>query len=121
MPLESVHQLIEAGRQLQVDVQRHVSRGQEGERVVERRELRSELLQLGERAVAHGADSGAVADLGEVVRVSEHERTAGEVEHVELDRVDTVRKRHLERTQRVLGRERRGAAVPDPDQRPVSS
>jgi hypothetical protein len=29
--------------------------------------------------------------------------------------VDTVRKRHLERTQRVLGRQRSGAAVPDPD------
>ena len=119
VPLERLHQLVEARRQLQVDVQRHVSFRQEGERVVERRELRRELLQLGERAVAHGADCRAVADLGQIVRVGEHERAAPEVEHVELDRVDPVGERHLERTKCVLGRKRRGAAVPDADQRPI--
>ena len=55
VPLEGLHQLVETRRQLQVDVQCHVSLGKEGERFVERRELRSELLQLGKRAVAHGA------------------------------------------------------------------
>ena len=121
VPLEGVHQLVEASRQLQVDVQCDVSLGQEGERFVQRRELRSELAQLGERPVTHCADRSAVADLREVVRVGEHERATDEVEHVELDRVDAVRERHLERTQRVLGRKRRGAAVPDADQRPVFS
>ena len=99
----------------------HAGAGEAGERLVERRQLRRELAQLGERAVAHGADSRAVAHLVQVVRVREDERAAGEVEHVELDRVDARRERDLERAQRVLGRERGRAAVADPDQRAVSA
>ena len=52
--------------------------------------------------------------------MGEDERATGEVEDVELDRVDAVIERHFERAQRVLGRKRRGPAVPDADQRPVS-
>ena len=62
-----------------------------------------------------------MADLGKVVRVREHERPVREVEHVELDRVDTARERGLERPQRVLGRDRGGAAVADADQRSVAA
>ena len=90
MPHERVRDLVEPLRQLQVDVQADVAPGQERERFVESRQLRRDLPQLVERAFTHSAHGGAVADLGEIVRVGEHERPADEVEHVELDRVDTA-------------------------------
>ena len=52
VPHERVRQLVEPGRQLQVDVQRDVVPGQERERLVERRQLGRELAQLRQRAVA---------------------------------------------------------------------
>ena len=45
--------------------------------------------------------------------MSEHERPAEQVEHVELDQVDSHGDRGPERAQGVLGRERRRAAMPD--------
>ena len=111
---EPVGDLVEARRQLQVDVDADVVPGQEVEGVVERRQLRGDLPQLREGALADAARGCAMADLGKVVRVREHERPVREVEHVELDRVDTACERGLERAQRVLGRDRRRAAVADP-------
>ena len=48
--------------------------------------------------------------------MAEHERAWPRVEDVELDRVDAVLDRDLERADRVLGRKPGSAAVPDPDQ-----
>ena len=98
---------------MQPDVGRLVD--EERERLVERRQLGGDLPQPLERAVAHPSRGGAVTDLVEVVRVGEDERAPAEVEHVELDQVDPCRDRSAERAQRVLRRERRGAAVPDPE------
>ena len=47
--------------------------------------------------------------------MGEHERPV-ELEHVELDQVAAELDRERERGDRVLGRERRGAAVADPQQ-----
>ena len=106
MPLERRSELVEPLGQLQVDVHGDVGPvGEERERLVERRECRSDLPQLGERTVAHRPGGNAVTDLVEVVRVSQHEGPADEVEHVELDRVHAHSERGLEGGERVLRRE----------------
>ena len=56
---------------------------------------------------------GTVAHLLEVIGVREHERPALEVENVELDQVDAHLDRRPERAKRVLGSERRRAAMTD--------
>ena len=108
-------ELVEARPQLEVDVQPDVRSlvDEERERLVERRQLRSDLAQLLERERAHPASRGAVAHLVEVIGVREHERPARQVENVELDQVDAHLDRRAERAQRVLGSEGRRAAVTD--------
>ena len=95
--LERGRNLVEPRRQLQVDVDDDVAPREVVQRVVER-------VRVG-------------AELGE--GVTEHEWARPRVEDVELDRVDAVLDRDLERAERVLGRKPGGAAVPDPDQLPV--
>ena len=95
VPLDRGGDLVQPRRQLQVDVQRDVAVAKELEGLVQRRAVVGQLVE----------------------RVAEHERPVREREHVELDRVDAVVERGLERGQRVLGRERGRAAVPDTDQR----
>ena len=74
VPLERSSELVEPLGQLQVDVHGDFGPvGEERERLVERRECRSDLAQLGERTVAHRPGGNAVTDLVEVVRVSQHE------------------------------------------------
>ena len=77
------------------------------------------LAQRLERLLAHATRGGAVADLVEVVGVREHERAASEIEDVELDQIDSGRDGRAKRAQRVLRGERRGPAVPDPDEPPL--
>ena len=87
--------------------------GAERQRLVERREIGRDASQAFEIAAAHAAARGAVAHLAQVVRVREDERPVGEVEDVELQHVAAELHRELERRERVLGRERGGAAVAD--------
>src|SRR5437763_7444965 len=93
--------------------------GAEGEGLVQRREIGGESAQALQRASAHHAACSAVADLVQVVRMREHERPVLQIEDVELEHVATELNRELERAQRVLGRERRGTAVPDAGEIPV--
>ena len=65
----------------------HLAASDSRERLVERRQLRSDRSELRERLVPHPADGGAVAHLVETIRVSEHERPAKQIQHVELDQV----------------------------------
>ena len=62
-----------------------------------------------------------MAHLEQVVGMGDHERPVRQVEDVELDRVYPRRERHLEGSQRILRRDRRGAAVADLEQRPVAA
>jgi hypothetical protein len=61
-----------------------------------------------------------VAHLEEVVRVSQHELARAQLENVEFDEVDACFECGAKRAQRVLGGERCGAAVADPE-RPTAS
>ena len=90
VPGERGGELVEARPQLEVDVQPDPRRlvDEEGERLVERGQLGRDLAQLLERVVAYPSRRDAVADLVQVVRVGDDERSAGQVEHVELDQVD---------------------------------
>ena len=120
---ERVGELVEARRQLEVDVEPDVRRlvDEELERLLERRQLGRDGAQLGQRPLPHGPVGCAVADLVEVVGVREHERPAREVENVELDEVDAVRDGFAKRVERVLRREMRRAAMPDPEHGAVSA
>ncbi len=115
-PPQLGRELVEARLELQIDVEADVGRlvGEERERVVERRQLRRELAELGERPRADRARGAPVAHLVEVVGVRQHERAAREVEDVELDEVDALLDGRPEGAERVLGREVRRAAVADP-------
>ena len=53
-------------------------------------------------------------------RVADQQRPVRRGDDVELDRIDTLRQRRLERLERVLRREQRRAAMTDADHRPVS-
>ena len=108
-------ELVEALPQLEVDVQSDAGRlvDEERERVVERRQLGSDLAQLLERERAHPARRGTVTHLLEAVGVREHERPPLEVENVELDQVDAHLDGRPERAKGVLGSERRRAAMTD--------
>ena len=86
---------------------------EERERVVERRQLGSDLAELLERERAHPARRGTVTHLLEAVGVREHERPPLEVEDVELDQVDAHLDGRPERAKGVLGSERRRAAMTD--------
>src|SRR5207248_9276116 len=81
---------------LAVDVEADVRAGEERERLLEVQRRSPELAQ----------------------RVRDGEAAVSELDHVELDEVDPAANRRLERPQRVLGLERRGAAVPDPKDAP---
>src|SRR6266516_1681135 len=121
VPPNRVDELPLVPERLHVELEADVAPGDEFERLLERRQLGRDLPQLGQRALAHAAGRRAVADLHEVVRVREDERPIGEIEDVDLDEVDAVVDRGLERAERVLGRERGRAPVADLDDRPLAS
>ena len=87
---DRARQLIEAGSQLEIDVQADAGRFVHEERkgIVEGRQLRGKRAQRVEREVAHPAARGSVAHLVEMIRMGEHERASSEIEDVELDQVD---------------------------------
>ncbi len=62
-----------------------------------------------------------MADLVQVVGVRDDHLAAFELQHVELDEVDSGSDRGPEGRDRVLRRERGRAAVPDPEHPAVSS
>ena len=99
---------------LDVCVQADRGRGEELERLRQGRQLGRDFSQLRKPEWANVAGSHAVAHFEQIVRVGEHERAVGEVEHVELDEVDIELHGAAEGRQRVLGLERRGAAMTDP-------
>ena len=116
-------ELVQARRQLQVDVEPDLLRlvDEERERLLERRQLGRELAELVEGARTHGALGRAVAHLVEPVRVGQDERPARKIEDVELDEVDTVRDRLAKGAERVLRGEVRGSAMTDPEHRAVAA
>ena len=120
MPPQRRRELVETGLELEVDVQPDVVClvGEERERVVERGQLRCDLAERCEGHAADPAGSDTVAHLLEVVGVGEHERAANEVEHVELDHVDTAVPGGAERAQGVLRSEHGCATMPDAQHRP---
>ena len=94
---------------------------EEGERLVERREVGSDRTQLGEGEPAQRPGRRAVADLVQVVGVRDDELAGAEAEHVELDEVHSGLERRAERAQRVLGRERGRSAMADAERPSVAS
>ncbi len=122
VPPERSRELVQARRQLEVDVQADAGRllGEEGDRLVECRQLRSDLTELVQREVLHASARGAVAHLVEPIRVGYDERPSCERDDVELDEVDAEAHREPERAQRVLRRRFGGPAVPD-DQRALAT
>ena len=121
---DGCRKLVQARAQLQIDMQPDVGSlfGKEGQRLLQRRELRSQLLELGKRLRAHGAVRPAVTDLVEMIRVGDDQRASRQVEHVELDQIDAESDRGPKGSQGVLGRKRGGTAMPDeqgPARRPL--
>ena len=115
-PPQLGRELVEARLELQIDVEADVGRlvGEERERIGQRRELRCELVELGERPRAHGARRAPVGHLVEVVGVRQDERAERQIEDVELDEVDALLDGRPEGPDRVLGLEVRRPAVADP-------
>ncbi len=84
---------------LEVDVRTDALGREQRKRVVEARDVVGKLMR----------------------RVGEHQATVRVREHVELDVVAALRDPCAQRLERVLRRERGGAAMPDPDRRPVAA
>ena len=117
-------ELIEPGRQLQVDVEPDLGRlvDEERERVIEGREVRGHLAERLERLVPDPSGGSPVTDLVEMIGVGENERPVPEVEDIELDQVDARIDGGPKRVECVLRRQGRGAAVTDPEIRlPVTT
>jgi hypothetical protein len=93
---------------------------EEGEGLVQGRQLRAERADLCNMHGSQCSLSCTVAHLVEVVRVGDHELAAREPEHVELDEVDSGRDGGSKRRKRVLRCERRGAAMADAKRPPVA-
>ena len=110
---------------LQIDVQSDAGHPAEQlQRLVERRKLGRHLAERVEGLLPHPPGSRAVADLEQVVRVREHERPVVQVEDVELDQVAAQLDAAPQGAQGVLGLERGGALVADPERaarQPASS
>jgi hypothetical protein len=88
---------------------------EECKRFVERRQVRANVPQGSQRAVAHGPACGTVTHLVEIVRVGDDKLAVIELDHVELDQVDPRLERRSKGAQRVLRRECGRTAVPDPE------
>ena len=101
-------------RALDVGVQADFLVREELEGLLESRQLGRTLTKLLEPQRPDPPGGDAVAHLEELVRVGEHERAVVEVEDVELDEVDADFDRAPKRSNGVLGPERRGAAMADP-------
>ena len=110
-------------RGLEIDVDADVLRlfREEGERVVERRKLGADLVEIFERQRSHGSTSRAVTHFVEFFGMGDDEVAAGELEHVELDEIHARLNRSPERSQRVLRRDCSRTPVTDPEGPSVAS
>ena len=109
----SAEALAPVPRALDVGVQSDFDSREKLERLLQGRQLRRELPELGQPQRPDPAGGDTVADLEEIVRVGEDERTVVEVENVELDEVHADLDRAPERRKGVLGPQRRGASMGD--------
>ncbi len=117
VPVQAGRELVEPGRELQIDVKADARRlvREERECLVQRRQLGCDLTELPEGARPDGAAGDAVAHLVEVIGVRDDERPARQVEDVELDEVDAELDGSAERAQRVLRLDECSAAMADPE------
>ena len=106
--------LVEPRAHLEIDLDTNARGlvGEPSERFVQREQLWRDLAKLGERPLADASSRDPVADLLESIRVSDHERSLRESEHVELDDVDAERDGRAEPLQGVLWCDARSTTMP---------
>ncbi len=88
--------------------------GEKRQRLVEGGYVRGDVAQGIERQAANASGCRSVAHLVQMIGVSDDQGPAEEIQHVELDQIDSGVDCSPKRFERVLGRKRRGTAMTDP-------